>query len=61
MQPYVTLPSKQYLADPGSATASSMFIGGAWRAAAEGGTRDVLNPYDASVLTVVSEGTAADA
>ncbi|WP_420161774.1 aldehyde dehydrogenase family protein [Nocardiopsis sp. CNT-189] len=60
MQPYVTLPSKQYLSGPGSATASSMFIGGSWRAAAEGGTREVLNPYDASVLTVVSEGTAAD-
>ncbi|MDA2809648.1 aldehyde dehydrogenase family protein [Nocardiopsis sp. RSe5-2] len=61
MQPYVTLPSKQYLSEPGATTAASMFVGGRWCAAAEGGTRDVLNPYDASVLTVVSEGTRADA
>ncbi|GAB3478299.1 aldehyde dehydrogenase family protein [Nocardiopsis coralliicola] len=60
MQPYVTLPSKPYLSAPGSATAASLFTGGDWRPAAAGGTRDVLDPADASVLTVVSEGTAAD-
>ncbi|TQN28785.1 betaine-aldehyde dehydrogenase [Haloactinospora alba] len=61
MQPYVTLPRKQYLSEPGSATAASLYVDGAWQAAAHGGTRDVLNPYDASVLTVVSEAGAVDA
>ncbi|ASU81977.1 betaine-aldehyde dehydrogenase [Nocardiopsis gilva YIM 90087] len=61
MQPYVTLPSKQYLSEPGSKTATSLYIDGAWKAASGGGTRDVLNPYDASVLTVVSEAGPADA
>ena len=60
-QPYVTLPSKRYLSEPGSGSAESCYIDGAWRPAIEGGVRDIINPYDASVLTVVSEGDAADA
>ncbi|WP_082126722.1 aldehyde dehydrogenase family protein [Allosalinactinospora lopnorensis] len=60
MRPYVTLPNKQYLSEPGSTQATSLYIAGAWRGAAEGGVRNVLNPYDASVLTVVSEAGPAD-
>ncbi|MDT0304429.1 aldehyde dehydrogenase family protein [Streptomonospora wellingtoniae] len=59
--PDLRLPAKPYLAEPGSANAESNYIDGAWRAADTGGTRNVLDPYDASVLTVVSESGAADA
>ncbi|GAA4903653.1 betaine-aldehyde dehydrogenase [Streptomonospora salina] len=55
------LPAKPYLSEPGKAGPESEYIDGAWRAAAKGGTREVLDPYDASVLTVVSEGGADDA
>ncbi|GAB3965965.1 aldehyde dehydrogenase family protein [Streptomyces sparsus] len=40
---------------------SSLFIGGKWVAAAGGATREVLNPYDRSVVRTVDEGDAADA
>ncbi|WP_133739833.1 aldehyde dehydrogenase family protein [Actinorugispora endophytica] len=60
-QPYVALPDKPYLSAPGSSTAAGLYIGGSWRPAADGGVREIVNPYDASVLTVVSEATAADA
>ncbi len=36
------------------------FIGGTWRAAAEGGTDDVLAPATGAVLATVVSGTAAD-
>ncbi|MGH8866479.1 MAG: aldehyde dehydrogenase family protein [Actinomycetes bacterium] len=39
----------------------SLLIGGQWVAASAGGTRDVVNPYDQSIVTVVDEGDATDA
>ena len=38
-----------------------LFIDGEWRAASGGGTREVLNPFDASVVTLVDEAAAGDA
>ncbi|MBO8186774.1 aldehyde dehydrogenase family protein [Streptomyces spirodelae] len=38
----------------------SIHIDGEWRTAAAGGTRDVLDPADATTLAVVAEGDAAD-
>ncbi|MGP3973220.1 aldehyde dehydrogenase family protein [Streptomyces sp. 8N114] len=38
----------------------SIHIDGAWRTAAAGGTREVLDPADATTLAVVAEGDAAD-
>ncbi|MEU4685492.1 aldehyde dehydrogenase family protein [Streptomyces xinghaiensis] len=40
---------------------SSLFIDGVWKAAAGGATRDVINPYDQSVVRTVDEGGDADA
>ncbi|NYE44973.1 betaine-aldehyde dehydrogenase [Spinactinospora alkalitolerans] len=60
MQPYVTLPEKQYLSKPGSGAAASLYVDGSWRAADDGGVREVLNPSDASVLTLVSEAGPSD-
>lgn len=57
---YVTLPSTPYLAEPGSATATSLYIDGQWRAARSDRVREILNPADASVLTTVSEGERVD-
>ena len=57
---YAALPDKPYLSAPGSTTAVGLHIGGSWRPASDGGVRQITNPYDASVLTVVSEATAAD-
>src|SRR4051812_24419044 len=37
-----------------------LFIGGQWADAEGGGTFDVLDPADGSVLTAVADGTAAD-
>ncbi|WP_408648600.1 aldehyde dehydrogenase family protein [Streptomonospora mangrovi] len=54
------MPSTSYLAAPGSSAATSLFVDGAWRPAAKGRVREVVNPYDASVLTVVSEAGAED-
>ncbi len=59
-EPYVTLPSVPYLAPPGSATAGSLYIDGRWREARNGRVREILNPADGSVLTIVSEGGRAD-
>lgn len=60
-EPDETLPSAPYLFQPGSTTATSLYIDGQWRAAREGKVREILDPADNSVLTVVSEGTRADA
>jgi betaine-aldehyde dehydrogenase len=38
----------------------SMHVDGVWRAAEAGGTREILDPADATVLAVVAEGDAAD-
>jgi betaine-aldehyde dehydrogenase len=46
---------------PPDADSSALLIDGTWSAALDGGTRPVLNPFDASVLTEVPEATAADA
>src|SRR5689334_2723404 len=37
-----------------------LFINGAWRAASDGGGRDVVNPFDGSVVEQVDEATTAD-
>ena len=39
----------------------ALFIDGAWRAAASGDTRQVINPFDGSALQHVDEGAAVDA
>jgi betaine-aldehyde dehydrogenase len=57
----VSLPSKPYLSPPGADSARSLYIDGFWRAAADGAVREVLDPADATVLTVVSEGGPEDA
>ncbi|GAA0291638.1 aldehyde dehydrogenase family protein [Kineococcus aurantiacus] len=38
-----------------------LFVAGRWRSAAAGGTRDVVNPFDAEVFAVVDEAAAEDA
>ncbi|OFJ55453.1 aldehyde dehydrogenase family protein [Mycolicibacterium grossiae] len=38
-----------------------LFVAGTWRHAADGGTRDVVNPADGSTAEVVDEATPADA
>ena len=38
-----------------------LLIGGAWRHASDGGTRDIVNPADGSVAAVVDEATPDDA
>lgn len=38
-----------------------LFVAGRWRSAAAGGTRDVVNPFDAQVFEVVDEAAAEDA
>ncbi|RCG20625.1 aldehyde dehydrogenase family protein [Streptomyces diacarni] len=38
----------------------SIHIDGTWRTAADGGTREVLDPADATTLAVVAEGDTAD-
>ncbi|MDT0380485.1 aldehyde dehydrogenase family protein [Streptomyces sp. DSM 42041] len=38
----------------------SIHVDGEWRSAAAGGTREILDPADATVLAVVAEGDAAD-
>ncbi|MDS1270067.1 aldehyde dehydrogenase family protein [Lipingzhangella sp. LS1_29] len=53
--------SATYVSEPGARSATSHFIDGEWRASIAGGVRDILNPYDASVLAVASEGGAVDA
>ncbi|MBB1261111.1 aldehyde dehydrogenase family protein [Streptomyces alkaliterrae] len=40
---------------------SSLFIGGKWVTAAGGATREVINPYDQSVVRSVDEGDESDA
>jgi betaine-aldehyde dehydrogenase len=39
----------------------SLFIGGRWRAASDGGQRQIRCPADGSLVATVAEGTAADA
>ncbi|WP_029116654.1 aldehyde dehydrogenase family protein [Mycobacterium sp. URHB0044] len=38
-----------------------LFIGGGWRYASDGGTRQIINPADGSVAAVVDEATPEDA
>jgi betaine-aldehyde dehydrogenase len=38
----------------------SIHVDGAWRTAAAGGTREILDPADATVLAVVADGDASD-
>ena len=38
-----------------------LYIGGTWRHASDGGTRDIINPADGSVAGVVDEATPDDA
>ena len=40
---------------------ATLFIGGSWTAASDGGTRDIHCPADGELAGSVSEGTAADA
>ena len=40
---------------------NKLYIGGEWREASDGGTFEVLNPADESVITKVSSGTPQDA
>ena len=40
---------------------NKLYIGGEWREASDGGTFEVLNPADESVITKVSSGTMQDA
>jgi succinate-semialdehyde dehydrogenase/glutarate-semialdehyde dehydrogenase len=40
---------------------TQLYIGGRWQDASDGGTFDVLNPADESVLATVASGTVADA
>ena len=54
------LPEAPYLALPGSAHATSIHIDGRWRPARDGRVREIVDPADASALTVVSEGGRAD-
>ncbi|MFD2093794.1 aldehyde dehydrogenase family protein [Blastococcus deserti] len=39
---------------------ANLFIGGAWRAASSGAQREVVNPFDQSVVAKVDEATADD-
>ncbi|MFJ8849771.1 aldehyde dehydrogenase family protein [Streptomyces sp. NPDC102437] len=43
-----------------SAAQQTIHVGGQWRSAASGATRDIIDPVDASVFAVVSEGDVAD-
>ena len=38
-----------------------MFINGKWKLAAEGATREILNPANNKVIGIVAEGTQKDA
>ncbi|HEX7825568.1 MAG TPA: aldehyde dehydrogenase family protein [Mycobacterium sp.] len=38
-----------------------LYIGGSWRHASDGGTRDIVNPADGSIAAVVDEATPDDA
>ena len=40
--------------------AQSLFIGGAWRAAASGGAMDVVSPIDGSILTTIADAGVED-
>ena len=39
---------------------ASLFIGGTWRAGSSGDQREVVNPFDQSVVAKVDEATAED-
>ncbi|MER5611105.1 aldehyde dehydrogenase family protein [Streptomyces sp. NPDC002215] len=43
-----------------SAAQQTIHVGGQWRSAVSGATRDIIDPVDASVFAVVSEGDVAD-
>ena len=38
-----------------------LYVGGQWRHASDGGTREIVNPADGSIAAVVDEATDADA
>ena len=38
-----------------------LLVGGQWRHASDGGTREIVNPADGSIVAVVDEATADDA
>ncbi|HWO67850.1 MAG TPA: aldehyde dehydrogenase family protein, partial [Umezawaea sp.] len=40
---------------------SKLFIDGRWVGSSSGAEREVINPFDRSVVATVAEGTAADA
>lgn len=42
------------------ATEKSLCIGGVWRAASDGGIREIRSPHDDSYVTTVAEATSAD-
>ncbi|MBM9619825.1 aldehyde dehydrogenase family protein [Streptomyces zhihengii] len=43
-----------------SAAQQTIHVGGEWRAAVSGATREIIDPVDANVFAVVSEGDVAD-
>ncbi|MEV7722480.1 hypothetical protein AB0Q93_35340, partial [Streptomyces sp. NPDC088184] len=43
-----------------SAAQQTIQVGGEWRPALSGATRDIIDPVDAGVFAVVSEGGVAD-
>ncbi|MEW2552509.1 aldehyde dehydrogenase family protein [Streptomyces zhihengii] len=43
-----------------SAAQQTIHVGGEWRAAVSGATREIIDPVDATVFAVVSEGDVAD-
>ena len=47
--------------DGASTRVQSLYIDGKWQSAADGGTRDIVNPADGSVVAVVDEATHEDA
>src|SRR6476469_3794490 len=47
--------------DGASTRVQSLYIDGKWCSAADGGTRDIVNPADGSIAAVVDEATHADA
>jgi betaine-aldehyde dehydrogenase len=58
--PTQSLPEAEFLSAPGADAATSLFIDGRWCPAAGGGLREIRDPADATVLTVVSEADASD-
>lgn len=49
------------MSDLGMTMQPSLYVDGKWVHAGDGGTRDIVNPADSTVVAVVDEATAADA